>query len=773
MPHMFTWGAVCPISKSGNATSPANYRPITLLNTDYRVLARVLNARLVGVLADSIGPEQSAFLPKRLIGDNINFLQLLPAALRAQQGMPGLPSSAAVAFIDFAKAYDTISRPFLYAVIEAVGAGAFLPWVKALLSDCRACVVVNGCKSPWAQWEAGVRQGCPLSPSLYLFVAWALSCWLQAQPRLGVVVAGQRRVCMQFADDTEVFIRSLAEADVQPLCLCMAVFKQASGQDMNTDKSTLLHIGTPTTPPSPSVVCGMPVVTMHKALGVHIHNDTDDVPHTTSIWTRLIEGVEHSFTKLARLHMSAMGRGLAASTFAVSRFLFHGEFMGLPPPPLLQRITSASQKLVDRGVPPDSSTRSPMPGVPGLLLSGAPSQGGFGLLPWKQHMLARHAVWACKLLGFLACDGLPLQPMQVRRRRELQAAMQAATPSRQRHLRNQLERLQHPPHRAAWMSLTPLILLTASPHLHPAFHLLALARAKPGVSGNLPEAGLPGLLRRIVAALRGLGCPTDLTPELPLPVGPACSHIPVWGNPLLAMEDAQQPPAPFPQQAGAQALQWVAEWATTGFQELAAIPSLTNLSSLLHLCRVTQPAGRGGRVGSREWQRAVWGEEQVARSIAVAVRANPARCATGLFAMWARLPTGWQQEVARQAPLPAPADPQALQRVAVAMVMDRLGWLPKGPPTGRAPAPSPIPILEGATVKCLTRVLMEPVTMLRAEANARFVKDALAGIMRAYSRIFLAASSMLAAMVAAFLALSPAGMPDRNGGSLAAGCSQS
>ncbi|KAJ9507227.1 hypothetical protein QJQ45_004767 [Haematococcus lacustris] len=185
-------------------------------------------------------------------------------------------------------------------------------------------------------------------------------------------------------------------------------------------------------------------------------------------------------------------------------------------------------------------------------------------------------------------------PMMVRRRRELQAAMQAATPGRQRQLRKQLQRLQHPPHRAAWMSLTPLILLTASPHLHPAFHLLALARAKPGVSGNLPEAGLPGLVRRIVSALRGLGCPADLSPELPLPVGPACGHIPVWGN---QMEDAQQPPAPFPQQAGAQALQWVAEWATTGFQELAAIPSLTNLSSLFHLCRVTQPAGWGPGVG--------------------------------------------------------------------------------------------------------------------------------------------------------------------------------
>ncbi|KAJ9507102.1 hypothetical protein QJQ45_004744 [Haematococcus lacustris] len=251
--------------------------------------------------------------------------------------------------------------------------------------------------------------------------------------------------------------------------------------------------------------------------------------------------------------------------------------------------------------------------------------------------------------------------------------------------------------------------------------------ALPTVTADLPT-GCAGLVALTCGGRQAFSLPGRVTVPIKAPELDLTMQLQRARNRLTLAQAAAQ----AIEQAGAQALQWVAEWATTGFQELAAIPSLTNLSSLLHLCRVTQPAGRGDRVGSREWQRAVWGEEQVARSIAVAVRANPARCATGLFAMWARLPTGWQQEVARQAPLPAPADPQALQRVAVAMVMDRLGWLPKAPPTGRAPAPSPIPILEGATVKCFTRVLMEPVTMLRAEANARFVKDALAGIVCRY-----------------------------------------
>ena len=81
IPEEILEGVVSLIFKAGDAASPGNYRPIMLLNTDYRLLAKVLNARLAPVLARTLGPEQSAFLPGRLIGDNVAFLQMLPEVL--------------------------------------------------------------------------------------------------------------------------------------------------------------------------------------------------------------------------------------------------------------------------------------------------------------------------------------------------------------------------------------------------------------------------------------------------------------------------------------------------------------------------------------------------------------------------------------------------------------------------------------------------------------------------------------------------------------------
>ncbi len=144
----FLDGVLATLYKKGDAADPANYRPITLLNTDYLLLAKVLAMRLAPGMGRALGPEQAAFLPERLIGDNITLLQLLPTALQsnaeqprapaqgaALPGGPGLPgggagaqgaapqpgpagpTTAAVAFLDFAKAFDTVSRPFLFAVI--------------------------------------------------------------------------------------------------------------------------------------------------------------------------------------------------------------------------------------------------------------------------------------------------------------------------------------------------------------------------------------------------------------------------------------------------------------------------------------------------------------------------------------------------------------------------------------------------------------------------------------------------------------------------------
>jgi hypothetical protein len=200
VPAGFLDGVILPVLKpGGDAADPAAFRPIQLLNYDYRVLAKVLANRLLAVAGDVVHPTQSAFLQHRHIGDSIRLLQLLPALLHEEQRM------AVVVFTDFAKAYDTVDRSLLYDVAAALGIGdGFVGWMRVLLSDTHTCATVNGFCSPFYRCDAGVRQGCPLAPLLYLFVGQALLCFLK-QRGIGIVAASQQLAAAQYADDAEVF----------------------------------------------------------------------------------------------------------------------------------------------------------------------------------------------------------------------------------------------------------------------------------------------------------------------------------------------------------------------------------------------------------------------------------------------------------------------------------------------------------------------------------------------------------------------------------------
>jgi exonuclease III len=234
VPLGFLDGVISILHKAGLREVLGNYRPITLLNTDYRLLAKVLAYRLKSVQGRVVGPEQTAFLPGRHIGENIMLLQLLPHALPAD-------SHAVAVFCDFRKAYDTMSRAFLFKLLEAAGlGGGFLTWVKLLLTDTKACACVNGFLSKLVSFKAGVRQGCPLAPQLYLFVAQALlALWKKAG--FGVRVAGKVITATQFADDAQVFLQTLQE--VHQFLACMDTFKAASGQGLNVAKTEVLLLG--------------------------------------------------------------------------------------------------------------------------------------------------------------------------------------------------------------------------------------------------------------------------------------------------------------------------------------------------------------------------------------------------------------------------------------------------------------------------------------------------------------------------------------------------
>ncbi|PSC76482.1 reverse transcriptase [Micractinium conductrix] len=272
-PRGFNRGVISFLYKKGDPCLASNYRPITLLNTDYRLLSKVLAHRLGRCLHSLVSPEQAAFLRGRSIGENAHLLQLLPHLL-ARHGRWAL-----VAFCDFRKAYDTVHRGFLLAVLRQLGLG-------------------DG------------------------FVSWALLRLLQARG-VGIQAAGLNLAALQFAEDCKALLEGgtpQQTADrVQSFQAAMATFAAASGQHLAPEKTHLLPIGSQPPAPLPPAIHGLQVVPTPEALGLQFHAGTHPA---TADWQPRLQRVEAAHEKLASLGLSAFGRGFGSAAYGVSQLLY-------------------------------------------------------------------------------------------------------------------------------------------------------------------------------------------------------------------------------------------------------------------------------------------------------------------------------------------------------------------------------------------------------------------------------------------------------------------
>lgn len=476
LPRGFLDSIITMIHKRGDRLDCGNYRPISLTNTCSRLLTRVLAGRLGSVLPDLIDPAQTAFVPGRRMGENLHLLQLVASWLELHN------RTGVIAFCDFRKAYDTVDRPFLFAVAERLGLGAgFLRWIRLLLTDTKSAAVVNGFISNPKQFLAGMKQGDPLSPPLYLLVGQVALLWLRDQG-IGISVAGALITASQFADDLKAFLDGLQQV---PLFLeAMATFALASGQSLLPAKTKLLFVGKP--PSSlPSSVQGMPVVSSVKALGLVFQQFSGEVMVD---WEELLDIVHGRLVKISHCNLSEFGRAFAVNGYALSMILFHAEFTGLPQhvEELLIRWVAA---VVVTGICPPQSGPSSQPrrfaGVAKENIFGHPSHGGFGVMPLRQHVTARQACWASQLL-----TGDPAIPW----------------------IRVGLAVLQH------WREVS-----------HFSTRLAFLFPPPPGTA--YPAFTSVPLLRRLASALHALPPPRPVG-ALP-PPGPWCSRLPLWCNPWL------------------------------------------------------------------------------------------------------------------------------------------------------------------------------------------------------------------------------------------------
>jgi len=353
---------------------PASYRPITLLNTDYKIMARALACRW-GPAADAVVDQtQTAFIPNRWIGDNVlaHLEEVDFCHLCQVQGV--------VLFIDSAKAYDRLDVGWLLRCLESFGFGPNARrWVSLLHSGRRACVRFNGWRTAPFPISSGVAQGSPLSPLLYVLAAQPLAAHLR-----GLAVMGHLRgipfpdgscapLSHQHADDLTVHVSTLVDAQVVmqgPIRL----FCEASGAEVHAGKARGLHLGVPRPFVGVDVGTGIRFVGPDEPirhLGVLLGSDVEAC--RAALYDTLAARLERRVASWATASLSLFGRAYVARQCMASIFTYHATFVP-PPPTFLTRAADLFATFVQMGVRAD----------PGRIGGKLYPNRAVSALPWEQ-----------------------------------------------------------------------------------------------------------------------------------------------------------------------------------------------------------------------------------------------------------------------------------------------------------------------------------------------------------------------------------------------------
>ena len=175
------------IFKKGDRLEHKNWRPISLLNVDYKICTRTVAGRLLKVLHHVIHPDQTCGVKGRFIGENVALLRDI-VDFTSETGQP-----AAILSLDQEKAFDRVDWDFLFKTLDHMGfSPSFLKWVRLFYNDIRSAILVDGYRSGFFFPSRGVRQGCPLYPLLYVISIEILAAALRSCPDiLGLKAPGR------------------------------------------------------------------------------------------------------------------------------------------------------------------------------------------------------------------------------------------------------------------------------------------------------------------------------------------------------------------------------------------------------------------------------------------------------------------------------------------------------------------------------------------------------------------------------------------------------
>ena len=315
-------GVISLSFKKGDCLDIRNWRSISLLNVDYKLASRVIAGRLLKIIHLVVEKDQTCGVPGRFIGENVAFLRDVVDYATLSNAPVAVPS------LDQEKAFDRVEWSFMRKTLRAMGFGdSFVSWVDLFYHNVRSSVNVNGYLSEPFFLPRGVRQGCPLSPLLYVLVSEVLAAFIRANPRIcGLSLPGflaPLPPISQYADDTSVIVTT--DDAIKATFERYSIFEKGSGSKLNLSKSKGLWLGSWNGRQDPPVSLDWSSVKI-KVLGVFIGvRDLGEVN-----WRPRITAVENELSSWRQRQLSFRGRALVINALALSRVRYVASLVRMP-----------------------------------------------------------------------------------------------------------------------------------------------------------------------------------------------------------------------------------------------------------------------------------------------------------------------------------------------------------------------------------------------------------------------------------------------------------